>query len=60
MNEALRRAAPLVLLLLVGSTRPQSGSAHHVWQADIQIRTLEVTRGKATMSARFAIAVFAK
>jgi hypothetical protein len=54
MNEALKRATPLVFLL-VGGTHPQSGRAHRVWQADIQIRTLEVTRGKTTMSARVVI-----
>ena len=55
MHETLRRAAPLVLLLVAAGARPQSSVAPHVWQADIQIRTLEVTRGKTTMSARVVV-----
>jgi len=53
MQRALRRTAPGLLLLVAGVG--QSTESAQVWQADIQIRTLEVTRTKTTMSARVVI-----
>ncbi len=48
---------PLSLLLLVvgAGIVPASGPRQQVWQADIQIRTLEVTKTRAGMSARVVV-----
>jgi hypothetical protein len=50
MQRQLTRIALSGLLLVTASPAPQ-----HAWQADIQIRTLEVTRTKTTISARVVV-----
>jgi hypothetical protein len=52
MQGSLRSIYPLVLLLATGSAGERQ---QHVWQADIQIRTLEVTRNKGTLNARVVV-----
>jgi hypothetical protein len=53
MQPPLKRLLPSVLLLAAGS----GGQAvpRQIWQADIQIRTLEVTKSKTSMSARVVV-----
>jgi len=52
MKTALTRALPAFLLLLTGSS---SNDRDQVWQADIQIRTLEVTKSKTAMTVRVVV-----
>src|SRR5262245_27269772 len=54
MQRPLRRAASGLLLFVAGERSHQPASSH-VWQADIQIRTLEITKGKTSMNARVVI-----
>ncbi len=42
---------PLITYSNVAADRPQG----QVWQADVQIRTLEVTRSRSTMTARIVV-----
>jgi len=44
-------ALPLIMRADVASDDPQS----HVWQADVQIRTLEVTKTKSVITARVVV-----
>lgn len=44
-------ALPLTMSAAIGSDDPRS----QVWQADVQIRTLEVTKTKSTMTARVVV-----
>ena len=53
MKRPLRRLAPLALLL-TGSAQV-SIDTPPTWQADIQIRTLEVTRTRNSLNARVVI-----
>jgi hypothetical protein len=56
MQQALGRiAAALPLLLLSAGSTARQKQPWQMWQADIQIRTLEVTKTKTTMSARVVI-----
>ena len=50
MQRPLKRLLPLTLLFAAGA-----GESQQVWQADIQIRTLEVTRTKTSISARIVV-----
>jgi hypothetical protein len=53
MRRAFANTASILsLLLIVGGSTAQPT---HVWQADLQIRTLEVTKNKTTMSVRVVI-----
>src|SRR5687767_9066655 len=52
MQRPLIRLVP-VLLVFAGAR--ESVGSQQVWQADIQIRTLEVTRNKATINARVVV-----
>lgn len=52
MRGSFNRFYPVVLLLATGSHRIQAAP---VWQADIQIRTLEVTRNKGIINARVVV-----
>ena len=52
MHGPLRRLALALLGLASGSSGVES---QHAWQADIQIRTLEVTRNKGTVSTRVVV-----
>ena len=49
MFAAATRLSPLLLLLAASHVDQQ------VWQADIQIRTLEVTRNKGSITARVVV-----
>jgi hypothetical protein len=51
MSAALIRFAPSLLLFVAGDF----ARVQQVWQADIQIRTLEVTRYKTTLNARVVV-----
>jgi hypothetical protein len=51
MQRALSRIASSLLILVTGARSQPS----QLWRADIQIRTLEVTKTKTTMSARVVI-----
>jgi hypothetical protein len=52
MKTALTRFLPAFLLLLTGSS---SAPDDQVWQADIQIRTLEVTKSRTAMNVRVVV-----
>ena len=52
MQRPLIRLVP-VLLVFAGAR--ESVSSQQVWQADIQIRTLEITRNKGTINARVVV-----
>jgi hypothetical protein len=52
MKNALTRLLPAFLLFLTGSS---SDRGDQVWQADIQIRTLEVTRSRTAMNVRVVV-----
>ena len=43
---------PAALVIFTG---PHASGPQHVWQADIQIRTLEITRNKGTINARVVV-----
>ena len=49
MRPALKRLSPFLLLVAAEPSKQQ------VWQADIQIRTLEVTRMKAHVDVRVVV-----
>ena len=51
MNRPLLRVLPAALVM----TGAHGFGSQHVWQADIQIRTLEITRNKATINARVVV-----
>src|SRR4029434_5675117 len=53
MERPLRRLTPLVLLLAGGAQ--VSTDTPQTWQADIQIRTLEITRAKNSLNARVVV-----
>jgi hypothetical protein len=57
MPRALNRSVPfLPLLLLFGAGDPRGNQqAAQRWQADIQIRTLEITKMKTNMSVRVVV-----
>lgn len=42
-------------VLLVLADPRETSFSQHVWQADIQIRTLEITRNKGTINARVVV-----
>lgn len=50
MQVAARRLLHGLLVVLVGTDGP--AASNQAWQADLQIRTLEVTKTKTTLSAR--------
>jgi hypothetical protein len=52
MQRPLTRLAP-VLLVFAGAR--ETINSQQVWQADIQIRTLEITRNKGTINARVVV-----
>jgi hypothetical protein len=52
MNRPLVRLLPATLVIFSGAHGVRS---QQVWQADIQIRTLEITRNKATINARVVV-----
>ena len=52
MKRPLIGLLPAALLLTGGGARPEG---QQVWQADIQIRTLEITRNKGTINARVVV-----
>ena len=52
MSRVLRRLPSLVLLCAISAGQFESLS---VWQADIQIRTLEVTRNRNTITLRVVV-----
>lgn len=52
MRRTLARRLPAALFLVVAGADPEP---QQVWQADIQIRTLEVTRNKGTINARIVV-----
>jgi hypothetical protein len=53
MHRPLKRLTPVVLLLASGAQ--STIEVPQAWQADIQIRTLEVTRTKTSINARVVI-----
>ncbi len=55
MKTALTRLALGVLPAITYSSVNAAGSQGQVWQADVQIRTLEVTRSKSNMIARVVV-----
>src|SRR5206468_5203472 len=55
MKTASTRFALSALLLLARADVAVADRLTQVWQADIQIRTLEVTRSKSTMTARIVV-----
>ena len=55
MKTALTLAALAVLPLLTRSNSGLSDTQGQVWQADIQVRTLEVTKSRTTMTARIVV-----
>lgn len=55
MKTTLTRLALSVLPLLVSSDVAVADRQGQVWQADIQIRTLEVTRSRSSMTARVVV-----
>lgn len=49
-------AFSLLLVAVIGPSSPAAdGPQGQVWQADIQIRTLEVTKSKSSMTARIVV-----
>jgi len=55
MKQALTLVTLSLLPLITYSNLGVSGRQGQVWQADVQIRTLEVTRSRSTMTARIVI-----
>ncbi len=55
MKTASTRFALSALLLFASTDVAVADRRTQVWQADIQIRTLEVTRSKSTMTARIVV-----
>ena len=53
MERPLRRLTPLVLLL-AGNAQVSTDTSQ-TWQADIQIRTLEITRTRNGLNARVVV-----
>ena len=52
----LSRPASILTLLILGAGKPLPAPTQgRVWQADIQVRTLEITKTKASMSARVVV-----
>src|SRR5688572_15890297 len=52
MNRSLVRMLPAALVVFTGA---HGIGSQQVWQADIQIRTLEITRNKGTINARVVV-----
>lgn len=52
MNRPPFRLLPAALVIFTGA---HGTGSQHVWQADIQIRTLEITRNKGTINARVVV-----
>lgn len=55
MKPALTALTLSLLPLLARSSAPSDDPQGQVWQADVQIRTLEVTRTRSTMTARIVV-----
>ena len=55
MKRALGRTAAVFLSLGLAGSAPREPDAQQVWQADIQIRTLEIIKTKTNISARVVI-----
>jgi len=55
MKSALTLAALSLLTLMSRSTDAGDNGQGQVWQADVQIRTLEVTKSRSTMTARIVV-----
>jgi hypothetical protein len=56
MQILARRPLPAVLLVAATAALPALGGEQpRTWQADVQIRTLEVTKSRAGMSARVVV-----
>jgi hypothetical protein len=56
MQTAIRRSIAVFLLLVAaGGVRAATTHQTQVWQADLQIRTLEVTKSKTAMSVRVVV-----
>lgn len=55
MKSALTLAALSLLTLMSRSTGAGDNGQGQVWQADVQIRTLEVTKSRSTMTARIVV-----
>ena len=53
MRRPLRRLTPLMLLMAGG--KQVSTDSPQTWQADIQIRTLEITRTRTSLNARVVV-----
>jgi len=54
--KSARTLASLSLLSLMARSSNTSGNGQgQVWQADVQIRTLEVTRSRSTLTARIVV-----
>ena len=52
----LSRLASILMLLFLAAGKPLSAPTQgRVWQADIQVRTLEITKTKTNMSARVVV-----
>jgi hypothetical protein len=52
MNRPFFRLLPAALVIVTGA---HGFGSQQVWQADIQIRTLEITRNKGTINARVVV-----
>ncbi|HMA20513.1 MAG TPA: hypothetical protein VKO87_06895 [Gemmatimonadaceae bacterium] len=55
MKTVFTLAALAVLPLLTRSNAGESRAQGQVWQADIQVRTVEVTKSRTTMTARIVV-----
>lgn len=55
MKRALSRTVAVFLSLGLAGNAPREPDSQQVWQADIQIRTLEITKTKTNISARVVI-----
>lgn len=55
MKSAQTLAALLMLSLMARSSDTSGNGQGQVWQADIQIRTLEVTRSRSTITVRIVV-----
>ena len=55
MKQALTRVTLSLLPLITYSNVAAGNWQSQVWQADVQIRTLEVTRTRSTMTARVVV-----
>ena len=56
MRRNVKRAiAPLLLIVATGVVRASGRQQPQSWQADVQIRTLEVIKSRASLSARVVV-----